>query len=92
MTTTETDLQHRIRFLLHWGLVEIRNLAYGGGHDEQIAYLADVLELLPGFLNDEKQPKFDVIREQFANYAKRFPESRYEYLAYLDGKAIPDHF
>ena len=92
MTTTETDLQHRIRFLVHWGLVEIRNLAYDGGHEEQIALLADVLEFLPGYLGDEKQPNFEVVREQFENYSKKFPASSYDYLGYLDGKPIPEHF
>jgi hypothetical protein len=47
VTTTDTDLQSRIRFHVHWGFVEIRNLAYSGGHDEQVAHLAAVLEFLP---------------------------------------------
>jgi hypothetical protein len=92
MTTTETDLQHRIRFLVHWGLVEIRNLAYSGGHDDQIAHLADVLEFLPRFLGEDKQPNFEVVREQFENYVKRFPDTGYDYLGYLDGKLIPEPF
>lgn len=87
MTPAATDLRRCLRFLLHWGLVEIRNLAYGGS-PAQIADLADILEFLPEFLGDDREPDFDLIREQFAGYAGRYPDSTYDYLAYLDGKPI----
>lgn len=90
MTTgTATDLRRCIRFLIHWGLVEIRNLGYAGAPHAQIADLADILEFLPEFLEGGREPNLEVIREQFEGYARRHPESNYNYLAYLDGK--PPH-
>ncbi|MBX9628858.1 MAG: hypothetical protein K2X82_34010 [Gemmataceae bacterium] len=86
MSPTTADLRRCLRFLLHWGLVEIRNLGYAGGSHAQIADLADILEFLPEYLDGEREPDFDLIREQFAGYARRYPDSTYEYLAYLDGK------
>lgn len=87
MHATTTDLRRRLRFLIHRGIVEIRNLGYAGGHDAQIADLADILEFLPEFLGEDREPNFAVIREQFEGYAARYPESNYNYLAYLDGDA-----
>lgn len=88
MTPTATDPRCRLRFLLHWGLVEIRNLGYAGGSHRQIADLADILEFLPECLGDGREPDLGVIREQFAGYAARYPDSTYDYLGYLDGKPI----
>ncbi len=89
MPGTTTDLRRVLRFLLHLGLVELRELGYGGGAHAQIADLADALEFLPEFLSENRDPDLEVIREQFQGYAARYPESRYDYLGYLDGKSLP---
>ena len=85
---TVTDLRRCIRFLIHWGLVEIRNLASASAPHAQIADLADILEFLPEFLEGGREPDIEVIREQFERYARRYPESNYDYLSYLDGKPL----
>ena len=87
-TETATDLRRRIRFLIHWGLVEIRELGYAGASHAQIADLADILEFLPEFLEGGPEPDVEVIREQFQGYARRYPESSYDYLSFLDGKPL----
>lgn len=89
MPETTTDLRRVLRFLIHWGLVEIRELGYCGGSHAQIADLADVLEFLPEFLAGDREPDLEVIREQFQGYAARHPDSQYDYLGYLDYKPIP---
>ena len=54
---TMTDLRRCIRFLIHWGLVEIRNLGYASAPHAQIADLADILEFLPEFLEGGREPR-----------------------------------
>jgi hypothetical protein len=85
MPSVVNDLKHRLRYVIHLGLVEIRNLAYCGGQDAHIAKLADVLEFLPRYLEDDREPDMLVIREQFEQYRAENPLSRYDYLGYLDG-------
>lgn len=84
---TTTNLKACVRFLLHLGLVEIRMLGHDRGSHEQIADLADVLEFLPRKLADDREPDFEMVRDQFERYAKRYPDSLGQrYLDYLDGK------
>lgn len=91
---TATSLKACVRFLIHFGLVEIRMLGQERGSHEQIAHLADVLEFLPRKLADDREPDFDVIREQFEQYARRYPDSMGQrYLNYLDGKyPFPENY
>lgn len=86
MSSVAIDLKHRLRYVIHLGLVEIRNMAYLGGQDAQIAKLADVLEFLPRYLDDDREPDMLVIREQFEQYQAENPKSIYDYLGYLDGR------
>jgi hypothetical protein len=88
------DVKPLIRYLLHIGLVEIRYLAFEPGHESQINKLADVLEFLPRFLADDREPHLDVIRDEFESYAKQFPHSLYasRYLEYVNGREVPTDY
>lgn len=92
MPTVTPDLRHKLRYLIHLGLTEIRSLAYEGGHDARIAKLADVLEFLPRYLEDDREPDLLTVREQFEQYQVEHPAATFNYLAFLDGKVeIPDY-
>ena len=86
MPTVSVELKPAIRYLIHLGLVEIRNLAFHGGHDTRIAKLADVLEFLPRLLAEDQEPDFAMVREQFEQYQTENSTPLYDYLAYLDGR------
>lgn len=92
MTATETDLRRSMRYVLHLGLVELRELGQTRSSHDRIAHLADLLEFLPQFLGDETIPDPEVLREQFEKYRGRYPDSPYRYSEYLDGKEPPAHF
>lgn len=91
MTTTPKDLTRRLGYILHLGLVEIRKLA-GPQHCEQVADLADALELLPRFLQQATAQDLDLIREVLRNYQERYPQCTFNYLAYLDGEQPPEKY
>ena len=86
-TLSSTDLRTKLPYLIHLGCVEIRHLAFNRGSYDQIAKLADVLEFLPQYIESDREPEIDVIREQFEQYATEFPISTYSerYLEFLDG-------
>jgi len=76
ITTTLTGLRRKIAWLLHWGCVEIRALAFLGGQDETIADLADALENLPRYLNDAPTDEdWEVICSVIEGYAARNPSA-----------------
>ena len=92
MRTATPDLRPKLRYLIHLGLTEIRGLAHEGGHDARIAKLADVLEFLPRYLEDDREPDLLTVREQFEQYQTEYPATTFDYLAFLDGKAeMPDY-
>jgi len=76
MTTTAAGLRHRVAYIAHWGLVEIRNLAYGQAPHEQIADLADALEILPKrALEEPAAESWEMVRFVIENYNKHYPDS-----------------
>ncbi len=81
-----TDVRDRLRYIIHLGLVDIRNLALAGGHDGQIADLADILEILPGAIGGDRDPDLTVIHEEFERYDRDYPGHRYDFLKILDGE------
>ena len=80
------------RYILHRGLVEIRCLAAAGGHEDQIAELADILEFLPRCLESEADTDADVIRDELQRYARLYPTSTFRYLDYLEPGRVPDRY
>jgi hypothetical protein len=84
------DLRKRLLFILHRGLTEIRNLA--GDGQQQIADLADALEILPGIIGHWQDDRLDMIRFVLQTYEDRYPGRAYDYLAYLEKYEPPERF
>ncbi|MGL6095348.1 MAG: hypothetical protein ACRC7O_06060 [Fimbriiglobus sp.] len=87
-TTTTTDIVTRIHFILHRGFVEARNLAYDG-RTEQLADLADAMELIPSLLNRWDEDSLEMVRFVLTNYEQKYPTGRYDYSPYLDRWPVP---
>jgi hypothetical protein len=91
MTQIPPDLAKRLLFILHRGLTEARNLGLGAGQ-EQIADLADALEILPGTIDHWDDQRLETIRFVLRNYAEKYPSSTYDYSAYLEKYEPPERF
>ena len=89
MIATQQNLKKRLQFILHRGFVEIRNLAYGGNNHEQIAELADAMEILPRYLDDCSEEDLEMVRFVLRNYEGKYPLRCYDYLKILEGPAEP---
>lgn len=76
-------IKQRLLYILHIGLVEIRNLAPQTEKQKQVCALADILELIPGVIAFNKEEYLAIIREEFEKYAAKY-NSPYEYHLYLD--------
>jgi len=76
------DLQRRLLFILHRGLVDLRLLAQGKKH-QQAFDLADALEPLPGWMASWKDAHLDLLREHLDAYAQKYPDA-FMYRDYLD--------
>jgi hypothetical protein len=76
------DLQRRLLFILHRGLVEARLLAQAGKH-QQVFDLADALEPLPGWLESWKDEYLGAIRANLETYAAQHPDA-FRYLDFID--------
>jgi hypothetical protein len=82
------ELERRLLFILHCGLVEARNLALSQRH-MQISELADALELIPSYLDRRRDEDLDAIRFSLTKYREGFPESPYDYLRYFESEVPP---
>ena len=91
MTQIPPDLGKRLLFILHRGLTEARNLSLGAGQ-EQIADLADALEILPGIIEHWEDDRLESIRFVLRNYEDKYPNSSYDYSAYLEKYEPPERF
>jgi hypothetical protein len=90
MNATQQDLRRRLLYILHLGFVEVRNLALAAGH-EQIADLADALELLPRFVEDCKEEDLEMIRFVLKNYQDKY-QSVHDYPARFDLYEPPERY
>jgi hypothetical protein len=91
MNQLSAPLTRRLLFILHRGLVEMRNLALAQGN-KQIAELADALEILPSLIDHWQDEHLQLIHFVLEKYQKEFPESTYDYLGYLEKYETPDRF
>jgi hypothetical protein len=91
MQTLPSSLSRRLAYILHRGLTEIRNLS-GGDNHQQIHDLADALEFMPGHLEHCTEETFSLIRWSLQQYAEKYPQSTYRYLAYLECDEPPERF
>ena len=83
------DLQRRLLFILHRGLVELRLLAHSKSQ-QQAFDLADALEPLPGWMVEWTAEHLNSLREQLEGYARKYPDA-FGYKDYLD-KYEPGRF
>ena len=85
MPIATIPLTRRIAYLLHCGCVVIRNLALGGASHQQIADLADALELLPRYLGDDvSDENWVMVRFVIENYNSHYPDSGWRLVRCLD--------
>jgi hypothetical protein len=92
MTTTTVGLRHRVAYLLHVGIAEIRNLGYENAPQGQIADLADAIENFPRYIVDEPTPDdWEMVRFVIENYNKHYPDSGWVLVQALD-KDPPERY
>jgi hypothetical protein len=91
MMGAPAKLTKRLLFILHRGLVEARNLALAKG-TEQIADLADALEVLPCLLDQWEDSHLELIRQILDNYDSKYPGRSFNLASYLEQIAPPERF
>ncbi len=91
MNELKQELTKRVMYILHWGLVEARNLALCE-RNLQIHDLADALETLPGELMNWKDDSLESIRFNLRTYQEKYQGESYDYLKYLGDEKPPDMF
>jgi hypothetical protein len=91
MNQIPPDFAKRLLFILHRGLTDIRNMALGA-EQEQIADLADALEILPGMIDHWQDDRPDLVRFVLQNYEQKYPVRSYDYFAYLEKYEPPERF
>ncbi len=77
MNTTEHELRSRLLYILHLGYVEVRNLALAAGQ-QQIADLADAMEILPRFIDQCGEADLELIQFVLKSYQDKH-QSAYDY-------------
>jgi hypothetical protein len=90
MNVTDTDLHKRLLYILHLGLVEIRDLALACGH-ERIADLADAMEILPGLVDKGGSDELDLIRNVLKGYQEKY-QSNYDFPRRFEEYQVPERF
>jgi hypothetical protein len=92
MTVLEhQDLARRLRYIIHCGFVDIRNLAGVPGAEQQIHDLADAMEILPRYFDDASSDDLELIRFTLCDYRRRYPEGR-DFVQYLDESDVPERY
>ena len=85
------ELQRRLLFIVHRGLVEARLLAQAKKH-EQLFDLADALEPLPSYMDNWQDSNLEAIRFNLKTYQQKYPSPSFDYLRYLDVDPPPERF
>jgi len=91
MNTLSPDLQKRLCYILHLGLVEARSLGLSE-NSGQVSDLADALENMPRYLFDWKEECLEAIRSDLRTYQEKYPQATFDYLKYLEEEAPPERF
>jgi hypothetical protein len=91
MNQLQNDLTRRLLYVLHYGLAEIRNLAIDQGN-EQVADLADALEVLPGLIDHWEDENLDFVHLVLRDYQAKYPGRAFDYLEHVDKYDPPDRF
>ena len=85
------ELQRRLLFIVHRGLVEARLLAQAKKH-EQLFDLADALEPVPGYMDNWDDRHLEIIRFNLKKYRDKYPSPSFDYSRYLDVDPPPQRF
>lgn len=92
MKIPPADLLHRILFVLHEGLSDLRYMARDG-KTQQAYDLADTLENIPGFLVNWEETNLQQIKKQLELYQRKYKQvSWHDYAKYLTDEAAPERF
>jgi hypothetical protein len=91
MNQLPADLARRLLYIMHRGFVQVRNLALAQG-TEQVADLADAMEILPSFMNSWEDGHLEMIRYILRAYQEKYPGGGYDYLAELDKYELAERF
>jgi hypothetical protein len=86
MTTAvrEATLHRKLLYILHRGLVELRNLALARESAQRLVDLSDTLEVLPSLMDQWEDGHLDLIRRLLADYQAKYSGSTFDYLSILD--------
>jgi hypothetical protein len=87
----EKNIERRLLYILHRGLVEARLLAQTKQYD-QLFDLADALEPLPGYMDRWEDQHLESIRFNLKTYKEEHPCSSFDYLRYLEVDPTPPMF
>lgn len=74
----------RLLFILHRGFVESRALALAK-RDQQLAELADIMEVVPGYIHCPDEEDLEIIRLGLQKYQDKYPSHLFDYVGYLSG-------
>jgi hypothetical protein len=91
MTAVNEELQRRLLFIVHRGLVEARLLAQAR-NCAQIFDLTDALEPIPGYMTDWEDSHLESIRFNLKKYRDAYPSASFDYLRYLEVDPLPQRF
>lgn len=90
MNATEQELRKRLLHILHLGFVEVRNLALAAGN-EQIADLADAMEVLPRFVAECREEDLEIVRFVLKKYQDKH-QSTYDYPTRFEKYEAPERY
>lgn len=92
MQPPQPEVAHRVLFILHKGLSDLRYLAKGG-KNEQAYELADTLENIPGLLVNWKDGHLQKIEQQLQAYQSKYRDvSWQDYAKYIARESPPGEF
>jgi hypothetical protein len=89
--TMQKEMVRRLKYIIHRGFTEVRNLAGIAGAERQIHDLADAMEILPRYLDSPTDDDLEMIRCVLKDYHDHYPQSR-GLLKYLDCDDVPDRY
>jgi hypothetical protein len=85
------NLSKRLLYILHLGLTELRNCALAA-RQEQGADLADVLEILPRYVEHCNEEEMDLLRFVLKTYQDKYPDRPFDFLDYLERRDPPERY
>jgi hypothetical protein len=85
------ELERRLLFILHRGLVEARLLAMGQKNDV-LFDLADALEPVPAYMSRWEDGYLESIRFNLRTYREKHPSPSFDYIRHLDIDPVPERF